>query len=61
VIENVVIHESIGWGVNIKLSSNIKLLNVDVFDVTQIGVSFDETTSVSADSVNVFGVAGRKV
>ena len=60
-IENVAIHESVGWGVNINLSSNISLKNVDVFDVTQIGVSFDQTTSVSADSVNVFGVRQREL
>jgi hypothetical protein len=29
-----VIHESVGWGVNVNLSSNISLKNVDVFDVT---------------------------
>jgi hypothetical protein len=29
--------------------------------VTQIGVSFDQTTSVSADSVNVFGVRQREL
>ncbi len=34
-------------------------LNVNVFDVTQIGVSFDQIISLSADSVKVFGVRER--
>lgn len=60
-IENVVIHESIGWGVSIKNSQNISVKNVDVFKATQIGVSFDGVTNVSADGVNVFGVDRRPI
>jgi hypothetical protein len=59
VVEGCVIHESVGWGVSVLLSSNITLKNIDVFDVTQIGVSLDQTTNVSADSVNVFGTRRR--
>jgi polygalacturonase len=55
-VDGVVIHESVGWGISVVLSSNISLRNIDVFAVSQIGVSLDQTTNVSADSVNVFGV-----
>lgn len=33
-VEDCVIHESAGWGVNVINSSNISLKNIDIFDVT---------------------------
>jgi len=58
-VEGVSIHQNKGFGLSVKLSSNISLKNIDIFDTEQIGASLDQTTNVSADSVNVFGVRRR--
>jgi len=58
-VDGVVIHENMGWGLSVKLSSNISLKNIDIFDTEQIGANLDQTTNVSADSVNVYGVRQR--
>lgn len=60
-VEACVIHESVGWGVSVKYSQNIDLLKIDVFDVTQIGVSLDQNVNITADSVNVYGVRRREL
>lgn len=58
-VEGCVVHDSSGWGLSVKSSSNILLKSIDVFSAVQIGVSLDSTKNVKADSVNVFGVASR--
>lgn len=60
-VENVVIYDSIGWGISVKNSQNISLKNVNVFKTTQIGVSIDGSTNISADGVNVYGVQRRPI
>jgi len=60
-VENCVISDSVGWGISILNSQNISLKNVNVFNVSQIGVSIDGATNVIADGVNVYGVRRRQI